>query len=202
MLIIPVQYAPVAWRPSRHWVSKALRRGGPCGVAYMSMCRSYAWQPTHDGRAITVSIDDAHLLENHLWSVNQKGYVSRLDRGNGKRLLLHRVIMQVTDPNVPVDHIDGDTLNNQRSNIRIATPSGNQCNQKIRSDNSSGYRGVSKYRHRDGWIATIQVMGKQHRLGVFDTAHEAALAYNAAAKRLHGRFARLNKIDTVKKESG
>lgn len=96
-------------------------------------------------------------------------------------------------PGEIVDHIDRNGLDNRRSNLRRATPSQNQFNSKRRRDNTSGYKGVCTARKR--WRAEIKANGKRIRLGTFGTPEEAARAYNAAALRLHGQFALLNKID-------
>lgn len=108
----------------------------------------------------------------------------------------HRVIwLLVTkaDPGTMlVDHIDGNPHNNRRQNLRLATARQNQCNQKIRSDNTSGAKGVSWCKNRQKWQAGIYINGKRKALGRFDTKEEAFSAYKQAALLFHGAFARLN----------
>lgn len=91
-----------------------------------------------------------------------------------------------------VDHIDGDPHNNRLANLRLATSRQNQCNQKTRSDNTSGLKGVSWSEERQKWQTGIQVNGKRIALGRFNTKEEAYAAYCEAARRLHGEFARLD----------
>jgi hypothetical protein len=91
-----------------------------------------------------------------------------------------------------VDHIDGDGLNNRRSNLRPATHIQNLQNQRRRSNNTSGHKGVSWDAPRGKWLARIQVDGARRYLGIFDTAEAAALAYDAAAREYYGEFAALN----------
>lgn len=89
-----------------------------------------------------------------------------------------------------VDHIDGNPLNNQRSNLRLATPAQNKHNSRKRKATSSIYKGVSKL--KNSWKAQITVHGKTTRLGKFETEKEAALAFDEAARKLQGPFAKLN----------
>jgi hypothetical protein len=102
---------------------------------------------------------------------------------------MHRLILRV-DANTQVDHRDGNGLNNTRGNLRPATHAQNQHNSRLRKDNQSGFKGV----HRQGnrWVARIRVDGEQKHLGSFRTPEEAARAYDAAALRLRGEYARLN----------
>lgn len=103
-----------------------------------------------------------------------------------------------------VDHIDGNGLNNLRSNLRFATMSQNIANSKVRKDNTTGYKGVSWFvgsKHPNGvwkskpsWTARIGINGKRITVGYFATKEEAARAYNKAAIKYHGEFAKLNII--------
>ena len=87
-----------------------------------------------------------------------------------------------------VDHIDGDGLHDEISNLRLATMSQNQGNTKLRKDNTSGAKGV--YQDEAGkWCAHIRVNGKRHWLGRFDYCELAKEAYRAAAAKYFGIFA-------------
>lgn len=94
-------------------------------------------------------------------------------------------------PGNQIDHVDGNRSNNRWLNLRSANQSENNANQTIRSDNSSGYKGV--YWHAGGrkWKAQIVSGHKHHHIGYYDTAEEAAEARSKAAEILHGEFARL-----------
>ena len=87
------------------------------------------------------------------------------------------------------DHINHDTLDNRRSNLRIATHAQNQWNTGVRKCNTSGFKGVD--RRGRWWHARIGVNGKRHFLGSFASPESAHAAYCEAAARLHGRFANL-----------
>lgn len=96
-----------------------------------------------------------------------------------------------------VDHINGDTLDNKRSNLRIANKHQNAQNSKLRKDSTSGYKGVSLRtdpRRIKRWRAYITHDGKHITVGTYHTAEEAAEAYNDQAKILFREFAQLNKM--------
>jgi hypothetical protein len=114
------------------------------------------------------------------------------------KIYMHRVILQNA---TEVDHEDGNGLNNQRYNIRDSTRIQNSYNQNKRVDNTSNYKGVilkiDKFRTKP-WLARIFVNKQQICLGYYATAVEAAMAYDQAAKELHGKFARLNFPNGIK----
>jgi hypothetical protein len=90
------------------------------------------------------------------------------------------------------DHIEtGDTLNNQRYNLRIATPAQNAYNSRRRRDNKTGYKGVSYIKASGLYLASIRLNGKTIHLGFHGSALAAYGAYCRAAPIHHGEFARL-----------
>lgn len=93
-------------------------------------------------------------------------------------------------PDRHIDHVNGDKSDNRLCNLREATYAENNCNTVRPSHNTTGFKGVSK--HQGKHRAVIQHRGRHHFLGYFATAEEAHEAYAAAAKRLHGEFARIN----------
>lgn len=121
-------------------------------------------------------------------------YAARDKKENSKRktYLLHRVIIDAPD-GMEVDHIDGNGLNNMRENLRLCTKTQNRCNSAMHADNTSGYKGVHVYpRDSSKFIASIQVNKKSFRLGIFNTAEDAARAYDKKAIEIHGEFAKTN----------
>ena len=93
-----------------------------------------------------------------------------------------------------VDHIDNDRTNNHHENLRWAIHAENGWSQKIRTNVSSIYKGVSIHKQTKKWQVTIASSGKQKHLGLFASEREAAEAYNAAAAEHHGEYAKLNEI--------
>lgn len=101
---------------------------------------------------------------------------------------MHRVILGCKNREF-ADHINGDSLDNRRQNLRKSTTAQNAQNAGLCSTNTSGFKGVSFYGLKTGWRAAIRCNGKRFILGNFPTPEEAAKAYDKAAKELHGEFA-------------
>lgn len=114
-------------------------------------------------------------------------------RKNGKKITIrmHRKILGLKKGEV-CDHIDGDGLNNQKSNLRKCTYSQNSMNQIVRSGRK--FKGVSFHNEKNKYRAYITLSGRFKHLGYFDCEKKAALVYNKAAKRYFGVFANLNTI--------
>jgi hypothetical protein len=93
-----------------------------------------------------------------------------------------------------VDHKNRDKLDNRRANLQVCTPSQNSVRRITAMPH--GYRGVTRlvYPNMTRWRSVIGINGRGCKLGVFDTAEEAAQAYNHAAAWMHGEFAILNDI--------
>jgi AP2 domain len=113
-----------------------------------------------------------------------------LSNGKWRTVLMHRMILSLKPGDgLHGDHVDPrQTLDNRMQNLRVATPSQNGCNRRATNKNTSGFKGVS--RKRSGWRAEIKVNGNRHYLGTRRTREEAHALYCAAAKELHGAFAR------------
>jgi hypothetical protein len=152
---------------------------------------------------VVIDDEDWTTVKNYKWSIHYKnGKVESVQttvrkRGVKTTLILHRLIMNVC---TQIDHIDGNALNNKKENLRVCSTAENCRNRDKHKSNSSGYKGVTYFRQKNKTtenvyiVARICVNYKKIHLGIFSTEKEAAIAYNAAALKYHGEFARLNKI--------
>lgn len=142
----------------------------------------------------TALVDDADfdLVNKHRWAARKSRHLFYAQsKIGGKTVSLHAFLL--TPPlNVDVDHIDGNGLNNQRSNLRICSHMENMANQKRHSDSKSPFKGIWRASNCDRWAAQLVFNGKKVYLGVYKNAADAALAYDKKAKELFGPFARLN----------
>lgn len=148
------------------------------------------------GKVAIVDDSDYELVSQYKWTTMHTpgrktwyAYHSDWNKGNPRSIILHCFLMSAPK-GTEVDHIDGDGLNCQRHNLRMATRSENSHNVDKRCDNTSGYKGVMTNKRR--WRFSIQSHGRRITKGGFKTAEDAARAYDAAAKILHGEYAYLN----------
>lgn len=144
------------------------------------------------GKRAIVDNEDFERLSSLNWSFTN-GYAAKKVKGN-KNLFMHTFIMNCPKDK-KIDHKNGNGLDNRKTNLRICTQAQNIANQKIGTRNISGYKGVSYFKagkRLKRWVAKIVVNYRQKHLGYFDNKKEAALAYNEAAKKYFGEYARLN----------
>ena len=142
------------------------------------------------GVEFTIDAEDLMFLENRSWHLlthkeRLRTYLRGWDSSKKKKVLFHREIMKA-EQGVQVDHINGNSLDNRKSNLRVCSHAENIWNRSAHSNNTSGYKGVSKSDNK--WKACIKKHGKFYYLGVFDTPQEASEAYNSASKQLHEKF--------------
>lgn len=137
---------------------------------------------------------DASLVAGYNWYAHKsrsKWYAAANHHKN--RIFMHRLIMR-PDAEAEIDHRDGDGLNNQRTNLRLASHQENGFNRKISKNNTSGYIGVTWHNKLGKWRAQIRKDGKHNSLGCYLDPRDAASAYNKAARRLFGEFATINTL--------
>lgn len=144
--------------------------------------------PSHPNKFCFIDDDDAHLVTPFKWTYSSTGYARRICAG--KNVSMHRVIMG-SPKDLCVDHINGNTLDNRKSNLRTCTKMENCRNQKTKGS-SSKYKGVSVQSSRGKWQVKIRSMHKTIFVGRFDDEREAALAYDKAAILYHGQYAKTN----------
>lgn len=145
------------------------------------------------GKVAIVDDSDYEWLNQWKWYAQACGnryYAARRNgRKNGHKLLLmHRVVLDAP-PSKDVDHVNGNTLDCRRSNLRLCTESQNLHNRgKVSSRNTSGYKGVYPDRPTGKWRTRIMVNRKIIELGLFETPEAAAEAYKKAAIKHVGEF--------------
>ena len=128
---------------------------------------------------------NADIAAAHRWHLDHDGYLASTKLGK-----LHRWVAAAKRGEI-VDHINGNKLDCRSSNLRIVSVHESLCNRRSFNQSSSIYKGVSK--HPSGkWRAIISSHGKAQSLGYFSDQVEAAKAYDQAARKAHGDFARLN----------
>lgn len=152
----------------------------------------------HGGNVAFVDDSDYPSVAPYKWHINKadqgRTYYARcvqcVPGGKGplkNSFYMHRLVLGISDPKIHIDHINGDTLDNRRENLRICSRRENQGNRVVRPDSSTGYKGVFP-KTKNRWIAKVNTSP----LGFFKSPEEAARAYDAAALERWGTFARLN----------
>jgi hypothetical protein len=153
------------------------------------------------GQVALVDDDNFGWLNSFKWFAHKddfkynNGYyaVKKINKG-GKSYMqcMHRLILNINDSKLLVDHINGNKLDNRKENLRIATKSENGRNRDRQSNNKSGFKGVHWNKQFGKYRAQIMLNNKTTYIGLYTNPVEAAKAYDLKAKELHGEFARLN----------
>lgn len=148
------------------------------------------------GKVAIVDDADYEWLSRWKWCASRVPHTCYAIRSVGrgktqKRTYMHRAILDAP-PELWVDHINADGLDNRRANLRLCTRAENNRNRRKHRDTASRFKGIVPSYGK--WIAQIKVNGKRFQLGRFVDEKSAARAYNEAAIRLHGEFAILNDL--------
>lgn len=146
---------------------------------------------------VLVDDNDYDIISKYSWYLSGDYAITNMKFNNKKiKVGMHRFIMNCTN-NMEVDHIDHNSLNNQKSNLRIVTKSQNAMNKKPYKKQrgcSSKFKGVSWTKANKKWLSHIGLNNKQIHLGYFKNEIDAAKAYNKRAIELHGEYAYLNEV--------
>jgi hypothetical protein len=148
--------------------------------------------PLKDGYvAVVDDVDYARLQAFGNWTRNNRGYAVCYRSVDGRRFTfyMHRIVIQAK-PGTQVDHIDRDKLNNQRRNLRLVSRTQNQMNKGLQANNSTGVKGVTLRKGK--YEARLRYQDRNLYLGRYESADEAGLAYDIAARYLYGHYAWCN----------
>lgn len=149
---------------------------GEYGIGYCS-----------DGTEFYFDIEDYQIIKDYTWHCNDSGYL--LTTYKKKRFRMHRLICGFPDDTLDVDHINHNTRDNRRCNLRVCTHRENTFNKLTPSNNSSGHIGVSFSAPDKQYRAYIQKDGKFWEIGMFDNYEDAVVAREAAEKEWFGKYA-------------
>lgn len=161
--------------------------------AYYSEALESWCVPLTMGDVTLIDEQDVELVSQYNW-YSQTGKRTRYAANKNKErlLLLHRLILGDCEA---IDHINGDGLDNRRSNLRVCSLTENNRNTRKRENTRSQYKGVVFDNSASNkWKARVYKDGKQIVLGRFSTEEEAAVAYNKAAVIHYGEFANINSL--------
>ena len=152
------------------------------------------------GKSALVDSDHYEMLSKWKWCFHHTGYAVRTiktklpyGRRKSHMVFMHRVV-NGTPKGMYTDHINGDKLDNRKGNLRSATKAQSSMNTSPHKKSSSRHKGVVFHKKLGKWQSQIRINGKQKHLGVFEHEDDAALAYNSAAKKHFGEFAKLNNV--------
>lgn len=149
---------------------------GSYGIGYTSKYETFYFD-----------LEDKCKIDGYCWSIDKNGYV--VTRGkNGKMISMHRLVMNVSDPKVQVDHIHHNTTDNRKSQLRIASKSQNMRNVDRRINNTSGVTGVGWNKTRKKWIASIGYNNQNIHLGYFINFEDAVAARKEAEEKYYGEY--------------
>lgn len=147
---------------------------------------------------VAIVDDDVYeQIKKYSWHAhkNRSGrfYAIRRIKKNGvwSHMKMHREVMNAKEGEI-IDHINCDSLDNRKSNLRVVSRSQNTWNQITHIKTSSKFKGVSWHKDRRKWQAYVTKDYKTYYLGLHEMEEDAARAYDKKAKELFGEFARLN----------
>jgi hypothetical protein len=152
---------------------------------------------TSEGICFLVDDDILDTLICYTWRVVNREKPYGITLIDGKRVLMHRLILSELNDTDFVDHINGNRLDNRKCNLRVCTKSQNAMNRGAASHNKCGFKGVYKDSETGKYRCEIKSLGQRIRPGSFNTAEEAARVYNFHAKIIHGEFAKYNDVSPL-----
>ena len=156
--------------------------------------------PLLGGGEAIIDDQDYEYINQFIWYSDRKiqnidNFIAvRVVHNNGRaffKAMHHDILSRDSQCDKIVDHINGNSLDNRRINLRLVTTKQNAWNRKPSSSSSHGYKGITRNvgRKKNPWKAVIKINGKSHWIGAFPTKYDAAIAYCERAKQEHGEYA-------------
>jgi len=143
------------------------------------------------GYSFLIDLEDLDKVKEHCWKVSERGYVQSVSpMVNRKRtyIILHRFVMNCTDSSMVVDHINHNTSDNRKCNLRICTPSQNLFNVRPTSYNKSGVRGVRFNKYTNKWEVGITIDGKHRVVGYYKEIADAVACRRQYEEKYYGDY--------------
>lgn len=181
----------------------AHKRGGQSIKTYnkYDLSGEYGIGYTADNHQFLFDKEDYELIKNYKWWINNTGYLMTtvtLNPGeHGKNILFHRLVMGVLDnPDVVIDHIKHNILDNRKSELRICSQKENTRNLKVSCVNTSGVTGVYYIKHTKKWNAYLEINHQRINLGYYNNFDDAVKARKNAEEKYFGEYSYDNSINS------
>jgi len=144
---------------------------------------------TKEAFALVDDEDYDHLIQ-YSWHLHSAGYAVCKVYKNSKAIpiYMHRLIRNIENKKIQIDHIDGNRLNNCKENLRLSNVQTNQRNRGKQKNNKSGFKGVYWHKETNKFRAQIVINKTPIHLGLFSTAQQASEAYETKAREVFGAF--------------
>lgn len=153
---------------------------------------------TFDGKELIIDTEDLEKVLKICWIMDKNGYGCGKDIQTHKMVSMHRYILNVTDRDVVVDHINRNPSDNRKCNLRTCTPQENSWNQGACVANTCGVSGVIYHKRRQKWRVTLKCKGKNMYFGYYDNVEDAIKVRIEAEKKYFGDFAPIHSRVEVK----
>lgn len=159
-------------------------------VNQMIIKDNIAYIPLTKGKYAMIDAEDISKIENFEWHCSY-GYA--VNKSGKQAIRMHNLIIESKEGMI-IDHINGVRSDNRKANLRLCNYTENSINSIMKSNNTSGFKGVHYDKQSGKWRVEIKVNKTKKYIGGFAKKEEAAKAYDEAALKYHGEFAKTNKM--------
>lgn len=156
------------------------------------LSREYGIGYTSKGEEFYFDLEDFDKIKNYCWYITKKKHkyvvANTIINDNKTQISLHRLVMNVTDTEIDIDHIKHKEYDNRKSQLRICNAILNERNRVLNKNNTSGVKGVWKNKYNNKWIAEIYVNKEKISLGSFIDKEDAINARKEAEEKYFGEY--------------